>query len=128
MARCEPFGGGTEAAAARCNRFGSGERLVERLRLAAAANATAGRAEPPSVVPAIFTDLRKVYDGPVVQTQDLTVFNVTQAAVVARQAQVELQPQAVPGQPRVAFTPTALVDPAWFKEARIPIDDVLALP
>jgi hypothetical protein len=31
----------------------------------------------PQVVPMIFAELRNVYDGPVVQTQDLTVLNVT---------------------------------------------------
>jgi hypothetical protein len=40
----------------------------------------------PQVIPLIFSELRTVYEGPVVQTQDLTVFNVTGEAVVARQA------------------------------------------
>ena len=83
---------------------------------------------PPRVVPLIFTDLRKVYQGPVVQTQDLTVFNVTKQAVVARQAKVEPQPLVVPGEPRVGVKPGHPVEPDWFKDARIPIDDVLALP
>ena len=83
---------------------------------------------PPSVVPLIFTELRKVYDGPVVQTQDLTIFNVTEQAIVIRQAQVEAQPQAVPGKPRFAVESGIPVEPSWFKDARIPIDDVLALP
>src|SRR5690348_2692463 len=46
----------------------------------------------PATKPLIFEDLRKVYDGPVVQLQDLTVFNLTKEAVVARQAQVEPHP------------------------------------
>jgi ribonuclease Z len=82
----------------------------------------------PVGTPLIFEELRKVYDGPVVQTQDLTVFNVTEAAVVARQAQVNPQPRPVPGQPRSAPTPHLPVDPDWWAEALIPLDDVLALP
>ena len=54
-------------------------------------------------------DLRRscapVYDGPVVQTQDLTVFNVTKDAVVARQAQVIDQLPPIAGEQRVAYTP-----------------------
>lgn len=82
----------------------------------------------PSVIPLIFAELRKVYDGPVVQTQDLTVFNVTEDAVVARQAQVEAQPQPIPGEPRAASQPPHFVEPDWWAQERIPIDDVLALP
>ena len=52
------------------------------------------------IAPLIFEDLRATYDGPVVQTQDLTVFNITKDAVVARQAQVTSQPMAVAGAPR----------------------------
>jgi len=37
-----------------------------------------------------------VYDGPVVQTQDLTVFNLTKEAVVARQAKVSDQLPPIP--------------------------------
>jgi hypothetical protein len=42
----------------------------------------------PQVIPLVFSELGAVYDGPVVQTQDLTVFNITKEAVVARQAKV----------------------------------------
>jgi len=77
----------------------------------------------PQVIPMIDTELRAVYDGPVVQTQDLTVFNVTKEAVVARQAQVIDQLPPTPGKQRAAFTPTLPTPPAWWAEARIPLDD-----
>jgi ribonuclease Z len=75
--------------------------------------------------PLIFEELRKVYDGPVVQTQDLTVFNVTEEAIVVRQAQVELQPQPVPGKPRTEPVAAPPTEPDWWAEALIPLDDVL---
>jgi ribonuclease Z len=77
----------------------------------------------PQVIPLIEAELRTVYDGPVVQTQDLTVFNVTKEAVVARQAQVIDQLPPTPGRQRVAFTPALPTTPAWWAEARIPLDD-----
>ena len=76
----------------------------------------------PQVVPLVFADLGAVYDGPVVQTQDLTVFNVTKEAVVARQAKVLDQLPPIPGEQRVAFTPVMLTPPAWWAEALIPLD------
>ena len=82
----------------------------------------------PDGIPITFAELRKVYAGPVVQTQDLTVFNVTKEAVVARQAEVPLQAAGVPGEstiePTIGEPPK---DPDWWAEAAIPIDDVLAL-
>jgi len=82
----------------------------------------------PATTKPIFEDLRKVYDGPVVQTQDLTVFNITKEAVVARQAQFEPQPYPVPGKPTVEPTPRPPQEPDWWAQALIPLDDVLALP
>lgn len=76
----------------------------------------------PQIIPMIFTELRGGYDGPVVQTQDLTVFNVTKEAVVARQAQVMDQLPPTPGTQRAPFAPTAVTPPAWWAEARIPLD------
>jgi ribonuclease Z len=76
----------------------------------------------PQVVSMLFAELREVYDGPVVQTQDLTVFNVTKEAVVARQAKVLDQLPPIPGEQRVAFTPVMLTPPAWWAEALIPLD------
>jgi ribonuclease Z len=76
----------------------------------------------PQVIQMIFAELGTVYDGPVVQTQDLTVFNVTEEAVVARQAQVVDQLPPIPGEQRVAFVPTLPTPPEWWAEARIPLE------
>ena len=80
----------------------------------------------PQVIPMIFSELGAVYDGPVVQTQDLTVFNVTKEAVVARQARVVDELPPIAGQQRVAFTPVEPAPPDWWAEALIPLDDVPA--
>lgn len=76
----------------------------------------------PPIVPMIFAELRTVYDGPVVQTQDMTVFNITKEAVVARQAQVLDQLPPIPGAQRAPFTPVMPPSPAWWAEALIPLD------
>jgi ribonuclease Z len=76
----------------------------------------------PQVIPLVFSELGAVYDGPVVQTQDLTVFNVTKEAVVARQAKVSDQLPPIPGVPRVVYTPVEQTRPAWWAEAIIPTD------
>lgn len=76
----------------------------------------------PQVVSMIFEELGKVYDGPVVQTQDLTVINVTKEAVVSRQAKVLDQLPPIPGEQRVAFTPSQVPPPEWWAEALIPVD------
>ena len=59
-----------------------------------------------------------------VQTQDLTVFNVTKEAVVSRQAQVIDQLPPIPGVQREAFTPAMPTPPEWWAGARIPLDDI----
>jgi ribonuclease Z len=76
----------------------------------------------PQVIPMIHQELRTVYAGPVVQTQDLTVFNITKEAVVSRQAQVMDQLPPIAGQQRVSFVPVLPAPPAWWAEARIPLD------
>jgi ribonuclease Z len=76
----------------------------------------------PQVIPLVFSELGAVYDGPVVQTQDLTVFNVTKEAVVARQAKVSDQLPPIPGVPSVSYTPVQPTPPAWWAEAIIPVD------
>ncbi len=76
------------------------------------------------VVPMIFAELTAVYDGPVVQTQDLTVFNVTKEAVIARQANVIDQLPPIAGKMRVPFTPALKPTPAWWAEALIPLDNI----
>jgi len=78
----------------------------------------------PQVIPLIFSQLHAVYDGPVVQTQDLTVFNVTKEAVIARQAQVVDQLPPIAGEQRVAYTPVQPTPPDWWADALIPLDDV----
>jgi ribonuclease Z len=74
------------------------------------------------VIPLVFSELGAVYDGPVVQTQDLTVFNVTKEAMVARQAKVSDQLPPIPGVPRVPYKPVEPTPPAWWAEALIPVD------
>lgn len=81
----------------------------------------------PEVIPLVFSELRAIYDGPVVQTQDLTVFNVTKDAVVVRQAQVVDQLPPIAGEQRVAYTPVAPPPPDWWAESLIPPDDVEAV-
>jgi ribonuclease Z len=76
----------------------------------------------PQIIPLIFSELSAVYTGPVVQTQDLTVFNVTKEAVVARQAKVFDQLPPIPGEQRVVYTPVVKIPPDWWAEARIPLD------
>jgi ribonuclease Z len=76
----------------------------------------------PQVIPLVFAEVGAVYDGPVVQTQDLTVFNVTKEAVVARQAKVSDQLPPIPGVPRVPYKPVEPTPPAWWAKAIIPID------
>ena len=76
----------------------------------------------PQVISMVFSELGSVYDGPVVQTQDLTVFNVTKEAVVARQAKPFDQLPPTPGKQRVAFQPEAVPPPEWWAEALIPFD------
>ena len=80
----------------------------------------------PQVVAMIFAELGPVYSGPVLQTQDLTVFNVTKEAVVARQAKVMEQLPPISGVQREAFTPVLPALPEWWAEALIPFDDVPA--
>ncbi len=76
----------------------------------------------PQVIQMVFSELGGLYEGPVVQTQDLTVFNVTKEAVVARQAKQFDQLPPTPGKQRAAFKPVAVPPPAWWAEALIPLD------
>jgi ribonuclease Z len=76
----------------------------------------------PQIIPLVFAELSAVYDGPVVQTQDLTVFNITREAVVARQAQVIDQLPPIAGKQRAPYTPVLPAPPAWWAEALIPLD------
>ncbi|MFA6600367.1 MAG: guanitoxin biosynthesis MBL fold metallo-hydrolase GntH [Candidatus Omnitrophota bacterium] len=74
------------------------------------------------VIPLIDSELRTMYDGPFVQTQDLTVFNITKEAVIARQAKVSDQLPPTPGVPSEAYTPVQPTPPAWWADELIPVD------
>jgi ribonuclease Z len=76
----------------------------------------------PEVIALVFTELKKGYAGPIVQTQDFTVFNITKEALVVRQAKVWDQQPPIPGVPEVQYKPYAPTPPAWWKDALIPID------
>jgi ribonuclease Z len=76
----------------------------------------------PQVIPLVFAEVGAVYDGPVVQTQDLTVFNITKEAVVVRQAKLLDQLPPIPGEQRVVYTPVKQTPPDWWAEALIPLD------
>jgi ribonuclease Z len=58
----------------------------------------------------------------VLQTQDLTVINITKDAIVSRQAKVESQLPPIEGEQRTTFTPFQVPAPEWWAEALIPID------
>ncbi len=75
----------------------------------------------PAVVVPILEEVSAVFDGPVVQTQDLTIFNITREAVVARQVQAAPQAIAIPGESKVEPTyGTRPEPPAWWAKAIIP--------
>lgn len=76
----------------------------------------------PEVISMVFSELGSVYNGPVVQTQDLTVFNVTKEAVVTRQAKQFDHLPPTPGRQRMAYTPVAVPPPDWWAEALIPLE------
>jgi ribonuclease Z len=76
----------------------------------------------PEVVPMIMKNIMESYQGAVVQTQDLTVFNITKEAVVARQASVQEALPFIPGEQTKPFTPKPAAPPAWWAEALIPLD------
>jgi ribonuclease Z len=76
----------------------------------------------PQITPMIFAELGRVYDGPVVQTQDLTVFNITKESVVARQAKQFDQLPPNPGKMRVPYTPVMEEPPEWWAESLIPLE------
>jgi len=76
----------------------------------------------PEVISIVLSELGSVYNGPVVQTQDLTVFNVTKEAVVTRQAKQFDHLPPTPGKQRIAYTPVAVPPPDWWAEALIPLD------
>ena len=71
-----------------------------------------------------FSEMRTHYDGPVVISQDLSVFNVTKDAVVARQARVDPMAWPVIGESHVTGPPMSAPHdpPAWWNDALITAD------
>jgi ribonuclease Z len=76
----------------------------------------------PEVIPMVFAGIREEYEGPVVQTQDLTVFNITKEAVIARQAMVQDQLPPIAGVQTAEFTPAAVPPPDWWEKELLPLD------
>jgi ribonuclease Z len=69
-------------------------------------------------VEAVFEELGAHYQGPVTITQDLTVFNVTEEAVVARQATVNDAAPPVHGPSKSSPAPDPMpAPPAWWADA-----------
>lgn len=69
----------------------------------------------------VFSEVRAAHDGPVVISQDLTVFNITEESVVARQATIDPFCWPVVGQSNEQGPPMnpPLDAPAWWAEALI---------
>jgi ribonuclease Z len=76
----------------------------------------------PEVLGLVFSELGEVYHGPVLQSQDLTVVNITKEAIISRQAKVVDQLPPIAGQQRSTFSPVQIPPPAWWAEALIPMD------
>jgi ribonuclease Z len=70
----------------------------------------------------VFDELAVNYQGPVTVTQDLTVFNVTEEAVVARQAKVNdaAPPVHGPSHTSPALDPMP-APPAWWADALLDV-------
>jgi ribonuclease Z len=68
----------------------------------------------------VFDSLRTTYSGPTTLCQDLTIFNVTAAAVTARQATIDWTQQAVIGESATARSyGERRPSPEWFAAAYI---------
>jgi ribonuclease Z len=69
----------------------------------------------------VFSEMRTQHDGPVVISQDLTVFNIAKDAVVARQATVDPFAWPVLGHTEVTGPPMSAPNdpPAWWADALI---------
>jgi ribonuclease Z len=73
-------------------------------------------------VDAVFEELGAHYEGPVTVTQDLTVFNVTEEAVVARQAKVNDAAPPVHGPSKTSpVVDPPVPPPAWWSEALLDV-------
>jgi hypothetical protein len=73
-------------------------------------------------VDTVFEELGAHYQGPVTITQDFTVFNVTEAAVIARQTNVNDAASPVHGPTKAspALDPRP-APPAWWAEALLDV-------
>jgi ribonuclease Z len=69
----------------------------------------------------VFTEMRTRHDGPVVISQDLTVFNITKESVVARQTIINPYAWPVVGVSNVSGPPMSaqLEPPTWWAGALI---------
>jgi ribonuclease Z len=69
----------------------------------------------------VFSEMRTQHDGPVVISQDLTVFNITEDAVIARQATIDPFAWPVVGQSQETGPPMSAPHdpPAWWADALI---------
>ena len=77
----------------------------------------------PQVVAIIFNELGEVYQGPVLQCQDLTIINITKEAIISRQAKVVDQLPPIAGQQHGTFKPVQKIPPPeWWAQALIPVD------
>jgi len=73
-------------------------------------------------VDAVFDEISASYGGPVTVSQDFTVYNVTEDAVVARQAKVSDAPAPVHGPSKTTATVDPPVPPpAWWAEALLDV-------
>lgn len=72
-------------------------------------------------VGSVMAEMRTRHDGPVVISQDLTVFNITEAAVVARQANIDPYAWPIVGDTVTTGPPMSPFPepPAWWADALI---------
>lgn len=76
----------------------------------------------PEIITMIFKELGSVYKGHFVQTQDMTVFNITKESIITRQAKQVDQWPPIPGKQRAPYTPVVEEPPEWWADAIIPLD------
>ena len=71
-------------------------------------------------IDSVFEGMRTNYSGPATLSQDLTIFNITPGAVVARQAEVDPMQQAVVGPSDNEFVQdVAHPNPSWWADVAI---------
>jgi len=73
----------------------------------------------------VFEDLRVTYDGPVVLTQDFTVFNITKEGIVVRQAMIDVNPwPIVPAESSGESLGESAKVPKWLTDSEIPVEGI----